>query len=61
MLGFRRTSDKNIFANNSISVYIELCKNPFAIRTVSKPIISDFTNYEHAYTHLRELIDERDS
>ena len=43
------------------SMYIELVKKPFIIRIVSKPIISDFDNYEHAYTHLRESIDERDS
>jgi len=61
MLGFRRTSNKNIFMDRVSSMYIELVKKPFTIRIVSKPIISDFDNYEHAYTHLRESIDERDS
>jgi len=58
MLGFRRTSDKNIFMNKAISMYIEFMKNPFIIRIVCKPIISDFDNYEHAYTNLRETLDE---
>ncbi len=44
--------------NKAISMYIEFMKNPFIIRIVCKPIISDFDNYEHAYTNLRETLDE---